>query len=343
MSQYPIDVLGSGAVLLGNQVVCDGFHRRHQARVQTHVHDDHMGDFDTSKGFQDLFMSEETLQLLIAEFNADLLIRDNLYPLPARTRHKVGTCWVTLIPSGHMFGAVQVLVETPDGVRLGYSGDFHWPLEPEDILQCDALVVDSTYGSPRSVREYSQEQAETCLLELVYAKLKTGPVHIQAHRGTIQRALQLIGGNVGVPIVCSERLCKEVSVYQQFGCALGTVLPLRSPAAKDAISSGAYVRLYSKGDKVPVQLDRGVGITLSAYMARRNDPVMEYTERAYRVALSNHADFRGTLEYVHATKAKYVVTDNTRTHGVELAEAIRERLGVDARPSSNFQSHEWGC
>src|SRR5580692_8082815 len=111
-----------------------------------------------------------------------------------------------------MLGSVQVLVETADGARLGYSGDFHWPLEPEDVIQCDALVVDSTYGSPRSVRKYSQEQAESCLLELVYAKVKTGPVHIYSHRGTIQRALQLIGGNVAAPIVCSEHLCKEVSV-----------------------------------------------------------------------------------------------------------------------------------
>src|SRR5262249_38798560 len=146
----------------------------------------------------DLLMSKETLELLIAEFNADLLVRDNLYPLSPQTPFQVGSCWVTLIPSGHMFGAVQVLVEAPNGMRLGYSGDFHWPLESEDVVQCDALVVDSTYGSPRSVREYSQEQAETCFLELVYAKLKIGSIHVHAHRGTIQRALQLIGGNVEV-------------------------------------------------------------------------------------------------------------------------------------------------
>jgi hypothetical protein len=78
-------------------------------------------------------------------------------------------------------------------------------------------------------------------------------------------------------------------------------------------------------------------------MARRDDPVLEHSSRAYCVALSNHADFLGTLEYVEATGVKYVVTDNTTTHGVELAIAIRDRLGIYAQPSSNFQSHEWGC
>ena len=48
---YPIDVaMPSGAVLLGPNVVCDGFIREAAARVQTHVHLDHMDGFETSKG-----------------------------------------------------------------------------------------------------------------------------------------------------------------------------------------------------------------------------------------------------------------------------------------------------
>lgn len=341
MSHYPIDVIGSGAVLLGEEVVCDGFHRDRAVRVQTHVHDDHMGDFDTSKGFQNLYMSEETHRLLVAEFNADLTVRENLFPVRPRTRQKVGACHVTLVPSGHMLGAVQVMVERPDGMRLGYSGDFGWPLE--DVIQVDALVVDSTYGSPESIREYSQEEAETRFLELVHAKLKVGSVHVQAHRGTIQRALQLLGANVNVPILCSDRLCKEVEVYQQCGSAVASVIPVRSSDAKAAYASKRFIQLYSKGDRWPVDLLEGVAVTLSAFMARRDDPVLEYSQRAYRVALSNHADFMGTLEYVRATNAKFVITDNTRTHGIELAMAISDRLGIEARPSTNVQSHEWGC
>jgi putative mRNA 3-end processing factor len=342
MNGFPLDVLGSGAVILGKDIVCDGFHRTRRARVQTHVHDDHMDDFNTSKGEQDLFMSEETYGLLVAEFNADLSVRENIFPVRPHHPVRIGTSTVTLVPSGHMLGAVQVLVETAEGVRLGYSGDFHWPLEPDSVIKCEALVVDSTYGSPESVREYSQEEAETRFLELVYGKTKRGSVHVHAHRGTIQRALQLLGGAVGVPIICSEHLCREIAVYQRFGSAIGSVVPARSFEAKAALSSGRYIRLYSKGDKTPVELPEGVRITLSAFMARRNDPVLEYSERAYRVALSNHADFRGTLDYIRATGARYVVTDNTRTHGIELAHALRDRLGIDARPSRNVNSHEWG-
>ena len=57
---------------------------------------------------------------------------------------------------------------------------------------------------------------------------------------------------------------------------------------------------------------------------------------------SDHADFNGTLEYILATGATSVVTDNTRGHGVELALAIKHHLGIKVRPSSNLESHEWG-
>src|SRR5262245_54246786 len=124
MTTYPIDVLRSGAVLLGHSVVCDGFHRDRAVRVQTHAHDDHMHDFETSKGLQNVYMSTETHTLLCCEFNADLPIRTNVFPIASGERADLADGHVTLIPSGHMLGAVQVLVEMPDGSRLGYSGDF---------------------------------------------------------------------------------------------------------------------------------------------------------------------------------------------------------------------------
>ena len=335
------DVTSSGAVLLGDQVVCDGFQRDRRCRVQTHVHDDHMQDFERSKGLQSLYMSEATRSLLIAEFNADLEYRDNIIAVSYGSTFRCDGGRATLLSSGHMLGAVQVGVETTDGHRVGYSGDFHWPLD--DVIRVDALVIDSTYGSEASVRRYSQEQAEARFLELVYQKLGSGSVHVNAYRGTTQRALEVLSGRIGVPFIGSARLCREVAVYQQFGCAVGDLTLATSAEGKDVLKGTKYIRFYSKGDRSPVDLKEGAKIVLSAFMNKTSDPVIEYTDRSYSVALSDHADFDGTLEYISASGAKYVVTDNTRHgHAVELALAIKRRLGISARPSSNLESPEWG-
>lgn len=341
MIAYPIDVSpSSGAVLLGNNIACDGFHYAAGARVQTHIHDDHMEGFETSKGFQDILLTEASLRLLIAEFNADLPYRQNIYTLGHGTSYQCRGDLVTLVNSGHMLGAAQVWVELADGMLVGYSGDFQWPAD--HVIQVEALVVDSTYGSPAKEREYTQGDAEAAFLGLVLSQLRRGPVHIKSHRGTLQRALHVLSGQVDCPILGSPRFSNEVEVYRTFGYGIGRVIRTDSPDGRLALRDGRFVRFYSKGDRLPVEIT-GAMIVLSAFMARPDDPVLEYSERSFCVAISNHADFLGTLEYVRATGARYVVTDNTRGgHGVELAQAIEAQLGVKARPSSYETTREWG-
>jgi putative mRNA 3-end processing factor len=330
-----VDVLASGAVCLGPKVVCDGFAEGYPYRVQTHIHDDHMSDFDRSKGFQDFLMSPESYALLVAEHNADLEFRDNLHQVGRGVEHMLDDgSKLFLLPSNHMLGSRQVALELPDGLRIGYSSDFGWPLD--EIIQVDELVVDSTYGSPGSVRRYTQAEAEECLSNLVCERLRHGSVHVKAHRGTIERVLHVLGGNVGVPILASGRLIREVTVYQNHGFAIGDLYALDSDAGQSAMKGRSYIRLYSKGDGFGNEPIVGTSITCSAYMADTDHPLMTYSDRAYTVALSNHADFHETLKYVEATGAKKVVTDNTRSHGVDLAIAISKCLSsVQAQPSTN--------
>ena len=330
-----VDVLASGAVCLGSKVVCDGFAEGYPFRVQTHIHDDHMSEFDKSKGFQDFLMSPETYALLVAERNADLEFRDNIHQVGRGVEHMLDDgSKLSLFPSNHMLGSCQVALELPSGLRVGYSSDFGWPLN--EVIQVDELVVDSTYGSPTSVRRYTQEEAEECLLNLVCERLRHGSVHVKAHRGTIERVLHVLGGNVGVPILASGRLIREVKVYQNYGFAIGDLHALDSDAGQSAMKGRSYLRLYSKGDGFGNEPIVGTSVTCSAYMANADDPLMTYSDRAYKVALSNHADFHDTLAYVEATGAKKVVTDNTRNHGVDLAVAIKNHLpSVQTQPSTN--------
>lgn len=339
----PIDVVNpSGAVLLGSDVACDGFITAARARVQTHVHKDHMGGFETSKGVQDIILSEPTRQLLVAEYDADLPYRSNIVPLDHFQPYGVGDSQVTLVSSEHMLGSVQVLVELSNGMRVGYSGDFFWPLD--HAIEVDALVVDSTYGSPDSVREYSQGQCEEWFAALTRRLLAGGPVHIRAHRGTLQRALQVISDDIECPIVGTERLNRELDVYRRWGYGIRSLVVDRSDEAVAVLAEGRYVRIYGTGDKNPVDVQTGSKIALSAFSSPGDQPVVEYSERSYRVAMSNHADFGGTLDYIKATGAKFVVTDNVRgPHGCRLAQEVRQRLAVDAEPSSGIANRAWGA
>ncbi len=86
-------------------------------------------------------------------------------------------------------------------------------------------------------------------------------------------------GNIRVPMFASERLCREVGVYQQFGCAVGELTLVSSPAGQEALKDRRYVRLSSKGDREPVDFTEGSKIVLSAFMNKTNDPVIEYSAK----------------------------------------------------------------
>jgi len=337
MSDTLTDVFNSGAVRLGTNAICDGFVEGYDFRIQTHVHDDHMMDFNTSKGRQDIYMSIETFDLLNAFFDAEIPYRSNFHQIRrGKECHLPDDSILSLLPSNHMLGSCQVALELSNERKVGYSGDFGWPLN--EVIRVDELVIDSTYGSPNSIRGYTQAQAEECLLELVSKRLRYGSVHIYAHRGTVERALHIIEGNVGVPILASERLLQEVEVYQKYGVILGKIERIDSEQGKYAAKQRSYIRLYSKGDGFGNEPIVDTSIKCSAFMSTHSasSPLMEFSEKSFSVALSNHADFRETLKYIEATGASRVITDNTRNHGIVLANAINEQLsGVHAQPSSN--------
>ena len=193
------------------------------------------------------------------------------------------------------------------------------------------------------MRNYTQGEAEECLLSTVCERLPHGSVHICAYRGTIERVLQVLYGSIDVPILASTRLVREVEVYQKYGFAVGKLDALDSDTGRSAVKERSYIRLYSKGDGFGNELIEGTTITCSAYMVDSNHPRKAYSERAYSVALSNHADFHETLAYVEATGAKKVVTNNTQNHGWELAIAINNHLsGIHAQPSTNGPGPRWG-
>lgn len=341
MTPVAIDVSAHGAVMLGDKITCDGFIFGFPYRVQTHTHEDHMESFDSSKGYQHILMSEATKELLIAEIDADIEYRSNIDAIPLGSRYRSEDIEVELLSSGHMVGSAQVAVTISGGIKVGYSGDFNWPLEK--VIQVDALVVDSTYGSPNSKRWYSQEDACSRFLELVLEKVKSCPVLIKAHPGTLERALELMTNTVNYPILATRRTIAEAQVYRRFGYNIGTLITVDSTEGQQVMADGRYIRLYGRRETPPSDPESNTVIVLSAYMTSPNEPLLEFSERSYRVAISSHADFEGTLEYIKATGATEVITDNTRGgKAIELAVALKTRLGIEARPSSQVFSRCWG-
>ena len=241
-------------------------------------------------------------------------------------------------------GASQAIVELEDGLRLGYSGDFSWPLDKP--IRVDALVVDATYGTPESGRTYNQQSADEALVDIVRDSLGRGPIQLVGNPGVIERALMVINtADIArnVPVLGNARLLAGVEVHRVHGWPLANVIDLDQEEGHRAIREGMYIRCWrlSEGGRVEGIVE-GTTISLTKYRARQ--VLEEFSESNFRVGMSNHADFDGTLEYVRQTGAKFVVTDGRRARdrASVLANTLHHDFGIVAKQSTNTRSHKWG-
>lgn len=341
MGSSLIDISGNGAIKLGQDVTCDGFVSGFKYRVQTHIHLDHMSGFNASKGYQDIIMSEATKDLLALE-HVDIPNRSNIIALPIGEEHCDGGLKIELKSSSHMLGAMQVAVITSTGDRIGYSGDISWPLD--DIIKVEQLVVDSTYGTPNSVRRYSQQEACDCFKEIVIEKIKSGPIIIWANRGTLHRALGLLDELVTCPIIVKRKKIAEAEVYQRYGRPICPLMALESPDVRKLRKEGPYIELYYKSEQLLYEPKNSTTIDLTAFWIKSEEPCLELADSVYRIGISDHADFGETLEYVRETEAKVVLAVNqinVKSAG-RLASAITKRLGISAKPAKPVYSRAWG-
>jgi len=70
----------------------------------------------------------------------------------------------------------------------------------------------------------------------------------------------------------------------------------------------------------------------STFLGFANSTVCrEIADKEYVIALSDHSDFDGLMEYVRRSKPKFVITDNFRIgHAETLAREIRKHFGISA-------------
>ena len=304
-----------------------------------------MSDFSTSLS-GDVVMTEPTRLLLQIQYPV-LEFCGQVHTLEYGQLWQNENVSVELLTSNHMLGSAQTKVTLNDSTRLGYSGDFGWPLD--EIIQVDALVVDSTYGKPDSGRAYTQQQAQIELCELISKKLRDGPLHILGDSGPLDRALHiLLMMEVlhGVPVVGTKRHAWSTEVHKRFGIELPEILIEGTQQARHAAKEGCYVRLWGLHSReINDGLYPGSVIKLTKFRTVQ-EPIEKIGDNTFIAGLSNHADFDGTMEYVYKTGAQLVITDNLRGHrngrGETLANTIREQLGVESYSSTNRRSRAWG-
>jgi putative mRNA 3-end processing factor len=327
-----------GAILLGNSVACDAYAENRPLRVVTHAHADHTGGLRWSlRECKKVVMTEATrdlIDILEGPLGPRLKNIETLeYGKPLRFDDEK----VTLFKAEHILGAAQVLVESDLGERVGWTGDFK--LDGTAVLDCDTLVVESTYGSPMCRRSFDVD-VRKLLVHMVEERLKHGVVYVFGYYGKLQEVMQILhDADVTVPFVMPEKVYNVSKVCERHGMRLGCSTLSSEKEAKLLLEENlpcvAFYHMNNRG-KVGLNNER---ICVSGWEFHK--PCRRVGEKEHIIALSDHSDFDGLIEYVRQAKPKRVITDNHGGgHGETLAKEIKSRLGIPAiaMPCKSYQA-----
>jgi putative mRNA 3-end processing factor len=323
-------ITDKGAVLLGKYVACDAFDETKPLRVVTHAHADHMmGLRQSLRTCEKVLMTKATKDLIDVMRGSLFLMGGFVETIDyGKTTHFEDER-ITFFKADHILGAAQVLVEDAEGKRLVYTGDFK--IEDTPVLDADILVMEATYGSPSCRRPFEAE-VKNLLISLVEEGLKHGTVYVFGFHGKLQEVMQILhDAKVRVPFIAPERVFQISKVCETHGMRLGRLIPSVNAEAREFMERNSPSVVFYHMNSRGMVSQGGFHIYVSGW--EFDTPCRQINKNEYVVALSDHSDFNGLMEYVRQSKPGYVITDNYRIGYAEtLAKHIRRRLGIPSLP-----------
>jgi len=311
----------SGAIIIDNMLSCDAHTDGIPLRVVTHAHSDHLiGITHSVRRCRYIIATPLTLDLINVLKGIRIYRKVGInYGVPI----KINDSLIMLKRAKHIPGAAQVYYEDPNGITIGYTGDFKIPgTEP---LEVDILITEATYGHPMYVRP-PPTVIENTLYDLIKRNIRNGPITILGYHGKLQEVMELIRKEFPeIPFIATKRVYEVTKVAIKHGLRISDIWSVESPEGKEIKAYGYYILF----DHMLSRRRRGnsMNIYLSGWLFGR--PARKINPREYVVAFSDHADFKQLINYIRESRPRIVIIDGTRSSCASIfAHEVTKRLGI---------------
>ncbi|HEY7912004.1 MAG TPA: MBL fold metallo-hydrolase [Blastocatellia bacterium] len=236
-----------------------------------------------------------------------------------------GAYSLTFYPAGHCLGSAQTLIEYK-GHRLVYTGDFKLrtglSCEPPEIVACDTLLIDCTFGQPHFIFP-SEDEIRQELYDHIDRAFFQGmqPVVFGYSLGKSQEALKILLKG-GYSVAVHDSVMAIVDIYREMGIEFegdyrlldfedtDGLVALMPPGARRS------ARMYAITNPYTIYLS-GWGMDEKARYRYRADSVLP---------MSDHAGFDDLERYVEESGARKVYT----LYGDHYFASHLRRRGIDA-------------
>ena len=289
--------------------------RKREFSLISHAHSDHTARHERP------VLTPNTANLL-----GDYLRKSDPILLPYHQPFDAPAYTMTLYPAGHCLGSAQALmVSKKTGESVLYTGDIKSrpspTIEPLEVVPCDTLIIEATYGRPEYVFPPQEQVLETAFKTLrMWLSRGDKPV-VQGWRlGKSQELLHHLLGQ-GFDVLVEESIYLGTMVYLDAGVRFPGQVRMFEGEWPDG-----WVVLFPPGKRREVlkKFRRKRTLEMTGWAASGSMPWGRGADAS--LPYSDHPDFNELVEYVQAVAPKQVYTVNGFP---EFAARLRE-LGYPA-------------
>lgn len=238
----------------------------------------------------------------------------------------IGGVTVRLVPSGHILGSAQVVLDW-QGTRVVVSGDYKRAPDPTcapfELVACDVFVTEATFALPVFRHERAEDEARRLLQSMARQPERTHLLGVYG-LGKCQRMLKLVReAGYEAPVYLHGALAGLTELYQTLGVDLGAVCPVAEADAKSLAGALVLCPPSALADRWSRRFADPVIAFASGWMRVRGRARQRGVELP--LVVSDHADWPELIDTIVATGAEDVWV----THGRE--DALVHQLALMGR------------
>lgn len=299
--------------------------------VVTHGHGDH-----AYRGHGLYIATPETVKIIQHRLGKETPCQ----PLKYHQKLKLGNCWISLHPAGHILGSSQVRIESPKGITV-ISGDYKRAhdetCKPFEVVECDIFVTESTFALP--IYQWSENEL---IAKQIYdwwnenAKNKHPSILFCYALGKAQRVMGLLNKLTEKSVYLHGAVYSISKLYEEMNVPIINFTPVSEAPKGTKFHEDLIIAPPSAAGSPWMKRFPSCKTALaSGWMEVRGARRRRALDRGF--VLSDHADWKDLVKTIAETKAKIILT----THGnsTVLAQYLREEKNLDARELRGLEAN----
>lgn len=294
----PLSIGWSGGLILKTEKVTFHFdpkskNNKANYKFISHSHGDHLSGLNTQTNN---YITPETQDILFYRYN---LPPSHFSTIPYKKRIRFDTLEITAHNAGHILGSAQYEINSPN-ITCVYTGDINCmnmlTTTSAEIIQCDVLIMESTYGHPNYV---FPSFGETCTNMVTWAlnclNKEIIPVFQVYSTGKAQEVNKIFNTFTKLPVVVTPLIAQVNKAYEKNNIALSYFCS-NTDEGQDLLNKKRCVFLTSRHkNNLPPKTYSTAAATGWAYNSWTNKYDAAFP-------LSGHADFKQLINYVKNVK-----------------------------------------